>query len=107
MGGEVEAGFAERLAQGEVCGYDGAPLPQELQQRLVRECQRLALAQQQLADDGIAARVVSMPCVEWFDRQPAAYRDSVLPPSVTARVSVEAGISQGWWKYLGSRPRCR
>jgi transketolase len=57
-------------------------------------------AQQQLAAAGIAARVVSMPCFELFDVQDAAYRDSVLPPDVTARVGVEAGIVQGWEKYL-------
>ncbi len=46
-------------------------------------------------------RVVSLPCWELFDAQPAEYRESVLPPSVTARVSVEAGTSFGWAKYLG------
>lgn len=59
-------------------------------------------AQQQLAADGIAARVVSLPCWELFDEQDQAYRDSVLPPQVTARVAVEAGIRQGWDRYLGS-----
>jgi transketolase len=62
-------------------------------------------AQKLLAADGIAARVVSMPCFELFDAQDAAYRDSVLPPSVTARVGVEAGIVQGWEKYLLSSGR--
>jgi transketolase len=57
-------------------------------------------AQQTLAEDGIAARVVSMPCFELFDAQDQAYRDRVLPPSVPARVGVEAGIVQGWEKYL-------
>jgi transketolase len=42
-----------------------------------------------------------MPCLEWFDEQDADYRESVLPSSVRARVSVEAGVAQGWWKYLG------
>ncbi len=57
-------------------------------------------AQQLLADAGVAARVVSMPCFELFDAQDAAYRDSVLPPAITARVGVEAGIVQGWERYL-------
>jgi transketolase len=57
-------------------------------------------AQEILAARGVAARVVSMPCFELFDAQPAEYRDSVLPPHVTARVGVEAGIVQGWEKYL-------
>jgi transketolase len=59
----------------------------------------------QLEDAGHATRVVSMPCVEWFDQQDAQYRDSVLPPSVKARVSVEAGIAQSWFRFLGEHGR--
>ena len=55
----------------------------------------------QLATEGIKARVVSMPCWELFDAQPAEYRHSVLPPEVTGRVAVEAGVEQGWGKYIG------
>jgi transketolase len=62
-------------------------------------------AAEKLDSDGIKTRVVSMPCWEWFDEQDKAYRDSVLPPSVTARVAVEAGIRQGWDRYLGSDGR--
>lgn len=54
-----------------------------------------------LAEEGINARVVSMPCMEWFDAQDADYRESVLPAAVRARVSVEAGIAMPWLKYLG------
>jgi transketolase len=43
-----------------------------------------------------------MPCVERFATQDQAYRDSVLPPAVTARVAVEAGVPDGWWRYVGS-----
>jgi transketolase len=50
---------------------------------------------------GIAARVVSMPCVEWFDAQSERYRDQVLPPAVRARVAVEAGIAQPWHRFVG------
>ena len=57
---------------------------------------------QTLVDEGIAARVVSMPSWELFERQDQAYRDSVLPPDVTARVSVEAGSVIGWDRYVGS-----
>ena len=63
-------------------------------------------AQQTLESSGVSTRVVSAPCLEWFDAQDAEYRESVLPHSVTARVSVEAGIAQGWWKYVGSAGRC-
>ena len=55
-----------------------------------------------LADKGIGARVVSAPCLEWFEEQSAEYRESVLPSSVTARVSVEAGLSLGWDRYIGA-----
>jgi transketolase len=62
-------------------------------------------AQEKLAASGVRARVVSLPCWELFDEQDPRYRDSVLPPAVTARVAVEAGIRQGWERYLGSKGR--
>ncbi len=65
------------------------------------EVQLALAARDQLAADGIAARVVSMPCIEWFEEQDAGYRDQVLPPAVRARVSVEAGIGLGWRSYVG------
>ena len=58
-------------------------------------------AREKLNAAGIATRVVSMPCTEFFDAQPARYRASVLPPAVTARLSIEAGVSLGWAKYVG------
>ncbi|MFP6750382.1 MAG: transketolase [Pirellulaceae bacterium] len=58
-------------------------------------------AHDQLSAEGIASRVVSMPCWELFDQQDQQYRDQVLPPGVVARVAVEAGIRQGWDAYLG------
>jgi transketolase len=58
-------------------------------------------ARLQLEAAGIATRVVSAPCLEWFDEQPASYRDQVLPAGVKAKVSVEAGLSLGWNKYVG------
>ena len=64
------------------------------------ELQLAVEARKLLADKDITAAVVSMPCVEWFEAQPQAYRDSVLPPTVTARVAVEAGIAQSWHKFV-------
>ena len=64
------------------------------------ELQLAVEARKLLADKDITAAVVSMPCVEWFEAQPQAYRDSVLPPTVTARVAVEAGIAQSWYKFV-------
>ncbi|MEY4312910.1 MAG: Transketolase [Actinomycetota bacterium] len=66
------------------------------------EVQVAVEAREQLAASGIGARVVSAPCLEWFEEQPAAYRESVLPTSVTARVSVEAGLALGWSRYVGA-----
>lgn len=60
-------------------------------------------AREQLQQSGIATRVVSMPCVELFEEQPPEYRDEVLPPSVTARLSIEAGVGQGWDRYVGAK----
>jgi len=62
-------------------------------------------ARTELEAQGIPARVVSAPCLEWFDEQPRAYRDEVLPPTITARIAIEAGIAQGWWKYVGTDGR--
>ena len=58
-------------------------------------------ARLELEAAGVATRVVSAPCLEWFDEQPAAYREQVLPSSVKAKVSVEAGLNLGWSKYVG------
>ena len=65
------------------------------------ELQLAVEAQKILVDRGIQASVVSMPCVEWFESQPVEYRDSVLPPAVSARVAVEAGVAQSWYKLVG------
>jgi transketolase len=65
------------------------------------ELQLCVAAQKMLADKGITASVVSMPCVEWFESQPAEYRDRVLPPAASARVAVEAAVAQSWHKLVG------
>jgi transketolase len=62
-------------------------------------------ARGRLAGEGITARVVSMPCREWFAQQSTSYRDEVLPPSVRAWVGVEAGIGQGWRDLVGDAGR--
>ncbi len=69
------------------------------------EVQHAVAARTTLAADGIKARVVSMPCREWFDAQDQGYRDSVLPPAVRARVSVEAGVAMGWREVVGDAGR--
>src|SRR5690606_28687385 len=64
-------------------------------------------ARRLLANERIRARVVSLPCREWFEAQDRAYRDEVLPPRVRARVSVEAGVAQGWRELVGDAGRIR
>ena len=54
-----------------------------------------------LSDDDVAVRVVSMPCTDIFDSQPVDYRQQVLLPEITARVVVEAGVTETWWRYAG------
>ena len=69
------------------------------------EVQLAVRARELLSDRGVRARVVSMPCREWFDEQDASYRETVIPPVVKARVSVEAGIGQGWRDVVGDHGR--
>jgi transketolase len=60
-------------------------------------------AKELLNTEGYAVQLVSMPCIEWFDSQSQVYRDEVLPPSITARVAVEAGATFGWYRFVGTR----
>jgi transketolase len=60
-------------------------------------------ARQKLEDQGISARVVSMPSWELFNAQPQEYRDEVLSPSIRARLAIEAGVAQGWHRYVGDQ----
>jgi len=65
------------------------------------EVQFAVAARTELESQGISTRVVSAPCLEWFEEQSTEYRESVLPSSVKARVSIEAGLTMGWRKYVG------
>ncbi|GLV82594.1 transketolase [Streptomyces lavendulae subsp. lavendulae] len=69
------------------------------------EVQLAVAAREALQAEGVPARVVSMPSVEWFEEQDQEYKDSVLPPSVKARVAVEAGIGLTWHRYVGDTGR--
>jgi transketolase len=60
-------------------------------------------AREKLQEEGIATRVVSMPCWELFEDQPETYRDQVIPPSIPARLAIEAGVRQGWDRYVGAK----
>jgi len=99
--GAVFAG-AENTAKGAYTLVDAANgTPELILIATGSELQLAVAAREKLEAEGIATRVVSAPCLEWFDEQSAAYRESVLPKSVQARVSVEAGLSLGWSKYVG------
>jgi transketolase len=63
----------------------------------------IVAAQQKLAEKGVGSRVVSMPSWELFDAQPQEYRDEILPSSIRARLAIEAGVTQGWHKYVGEK----
>jgi transketolase len=67
------------------------------------EVSLLIAAFEQLSEEGVGVRVVSMPCWELFEMQPEDYREEVLPPDVRARIAVEAGCSYGWERYTGTQ----
>jgi transketolase len=102
-----EQGWAttDGVAKGAYVLIDADGLPDVVLIGTGSEVQLAVNAREQLAAKGIKARVVSMPCREWFDRQDQAYRDTVIPPNVRARVSVEAGIAQGWREVVGDAGR--
>jgi transketolase len=92
-----------QIAQIERGGYvlsDCEGAPQVVLIATGSEVELALKSQAALKAEGIAARVVSMPSTDAFDRQDAAYKDSVLPPGVK-RVAIEAGVRDGWWKYVG------
>ena len=99
-----DAGMAEGVARGAYVLAD-APngAPDVLLLATGSEVHLALEARDLLAEQGVAARVVSMPCWERFERQPQAYHDAVLPPDVQARVAVEAGVTLGWQKWVGER----
>jgi transketolase len=96
---------AEGVARGAYVLLDTDGTPDVLLVGTGSEVQLAVAARESLATDGIRARVVSMPCREWFDQQEQAYRDDVLPPGVRARVSVEAAVSLGWREVVGDAGR--
>jgi transketolase len=91
------------LAEAQADGRNTAP--QVILVATGSEVQLAVAARETLQAEGIATRVVSMPCVEWFDKQDAAYREQVLPADIKARVTVEAGIAQSWHRFLGDTGR--
>jgi len=97
----LEGTSAEGVAKGGYVLADSDGTPDVVLIATGSEVQLAVEAKKTLEADGVKARVVSMPCVEWFDAQDAAYRESVIPAGVKARVSVEAGIAQSWHRFTG------
>ena len=92
---------AEGLRQGGYILWESSPNPELILIATGSEVAMTLDAGQQLAARDIPVRVVSLPSWDIFDRQPQAYRDTVLPPQITARISVEAGVKLGWEHYVG------
>jgi transketolase len=96
--GAAGRGSSSTVREGSVT----APAPQLILLATGSEVSLALEARTQLQTDGIPTRVVSMPCLELFAEQPVEYRDEVLPPAITARLAIEAGVRLGWDRWVGS-----
>lgn len=99
--GEGKCASAEGVLKGAYVLKDASATPQLILIATGSEVQLALGAQEKLEAEGVPTRVVSMPCWEWFDKQSDEYKEQVLPKAVTKRVSVEAGISLGWERWIG------
>ncbi len=99
-------GSVDGVARGAYILKEASKSPQLILMATGSEVSLAVESAQALEESGIATRVVSIPCFEWFNQQSQTYKDKVLPPSVKARVSIEAGISQGWREYVGDAGAC-
>lgn len=104
-GGDSDLATTEGLVRGAYVLADTEGTPDVILMASGSEVSVALEARDALAADGIAARVVSVPCLDWFEAQDRAYRDEVLPPSVRARVSVEAGLALPWYRWIGDAGR--
>ena len=98
---ETNRNPADTVARGAYVLADSSGIPDVLLIASGSEVHLALEARDLLAQKGVAVRVVSMPSWELFDAQPKSYQESVLPPGVTARLAIEAGVTQGWAKYVG------
>ena len=94
-------GSVSGVARGAYILKEASKSPQLILMATGSEVALAVQSAQVLEESGVPTRVVSMPCFEWFNQQDQAYKNEVLPPSVRARVSIEAGIAQGWRDYVG------
>ena len=97
---------AEGVRRGAYVLVDGAKeTPDVILMATGSEVHLAVEAADKLSEEGVSARVVSVPCLDWFEQQDEAYREQVLPKAVRARVSVEAGIAMPWYRHLGDAGR--
>lgn len=101
----TELATADGLAHGAYVLADTEGTPDVIIMASGSEVSVALEAREALADEGVKARVVSVPCLDWFEQQDAEYREEVLPSAVKARVSVEAGIALPWYRHLGDAGR--
>lgn len=101
----TELATADGLAHGAYVLADTEGTPDVIIMASGSEVSVALEAREALAGEGVKARVVSVPCLDWFEQQDAEYREEVLPSAVKARVSVEAGIALPWYRYLGDAGR--
>ena len=94
---------AEQVGRGAYVALETGASPRAILMATGSEVAVAVQAAQQLAQDGISVRVVSMPSWELFAAQPESYRQRVLPPSITARVAIEAASPFGWDRWTGDR----
>ena len=99
---ETKAKAREGVRKGAYVLVDTEGQPDVLIMATGSEVQHAVAASKTLAEQGVKARVISVPSLEWFEEQDDEYKEAVLPASVKARVSVEAGLATPWYKYLGS-----
>ncbi|PKF62316.1 transketolase [Psychromonas sp. psych-6C06] len=96
-----DAATLANVAKGGYILLDSSIAPEIILIATGSEVQLAVQAHQQLTAKGKAVRVVSMPCTDEFDKQSTEYKDAVLPPTVTKRIAIEAGIADYWYKYVG------
>jgi transketolase len=98
---QAEYGAASGVHRGAYVLWQSSPMPDVILMGTGSEVPIALEAGKALAAEGTNVRVVSMPSLDLFDAQPQAYRDAILPPNVSARVSIEAGVTLGWDRYIG------
>ena len=99
-------GSVDGVARGAYILKEASKSPQLILMATGSEVSLAIESAQVLEESGVSTRVLSVPCFEWFNQQPQEYKDEILPPAIKARISIEAGISQGWRDYVGDAGAC-